>query len=214
MKNKILLTLVTGTLMCLTLLASQEINDNSIPAVKRTTIEGQGHLKVENGDIKTCAGEKVFLLSKDDSITLQDISKKMKKVQTTLNCISWKKDKFVDYAVDYQNLLEKYPDLNVTHTGSMTQYHKALLAVKELESDRFKAILDKKLAETVCEINGNFLFNNIPHGEYGIITWIRWEESIPNIDKPGDFKAMTLHDVHAIVQVNEFLQKVNVTDIK
>lgn len=174
--------------------------------IKKTTIEGQGFLKTRGGDVKTCAGELVFLYKKDDY-------KKLAKERIIEN--------FRDHGKQYENgtntnyyyskivndiakLQELYPQLNIRSIYQKDTFNEDIDKVKNYELGQIAKLgtISKPVLESQCDATGNFNFKNIPFGDYGIVTTVTWTNG----------ESIQGGEVGKEITVSDTLQKVFVTD--
>lgn len=109
-------------------------------------ISGQGFLKTKGGDVKTCAGNSVYLNiagNHDDYVLAYGIYK---------------------LSVENQNLSAK-----ILNTRDVEDSEEV-----KVKRNNLANIPKNKYYETVCDAQGNFKFKNIKNGTYNIGTTVEW----------------------------------------
>lgn len=109
-------------------------------------ISGQGFLKTKGGDVKTCAGNSVYLNiagNQDDYVLAYSLYKSSIKIQ---------------------KLMEKINNINNVEDSEEVK----------IKRNKLNNISKSKYYETQCDAQGNFKFKNIKNGTYNIGTTVEW----------------------------------------
>lgn len=124
--------------------------------VNSAEITGQGFIKTNYGKVFTCSGERVYLTSDSDaSHYLSGLSlsySQLSYLKTAKKII--RGEKFIKEAE--VELLQEYNSI-------------------EKEKDIIeKQVKEGKILTTTCDAQGNFVFNDLPIGDYLIATTVNW----------------------------------------
>lgn len=149
-------------------------------------IIGQAFLKTKGGDIKTCAGNEVYL----------ELSSGSKWLHTL---IMSERAKRLAYSAAY--LSELNEKLGKDNTDTLADMHRFTDDYKKYSLEHIKAN-KKSVFTTLCDAQGNFEFKNIKNGKYLIATKVEWEV--------GDETQGGLID--KILDINQKKQKVILTE--
>lgn len=182
-KKLLLFWIASGLLLSLPLYA---VNTPKKPKIITATLTGQGFLKTQSGDVKTCAGNEVYLEPYTDEK-------------------NWTYQKIVydKYAETIgKNFEIKLAKLYV-ETGDNSYYKKSQekpLEVIPIEYD-YRTLSDKFVLKTQCDATGNFEFTDLKQGKYIIATEVTWKTDTWQ----GGY-------VSKIIDINQTKQKVFLTE--
>lgn len=109
-------------------------------------ISGQGFLKTKGGDVKTCAGNSVYL-----------------------NVAGNENDYVLAYGIYQKSLSIQNLTAKILNTNNVEDSEEVKIKRNELSN-----IPKNKYYETVCDAQGNFKFKNIKSGTYNIGTTVEW----------------------------------------
>jgi len=121
-----------------------------------TDVIGQGFIKQHNGHVITCAGNKVYLESKNTPLSQSIINATIK-----LN--------------GQQTRLTRFKNaVNSGYPGYKEKYKDALKVMSLYKKEADAIIKQKKFEETLCDSGGNFEFFDITPGDYTLGTVVEW----------------------------------------
>ncbi|MDD5211463.1 MAG: hypothetical protein PHV62_03545 [Sulfuricurvum sp.] len=150
MKKLLLFGITSGLLLSSPIYAAKV---SKVPDIITSTITGQGFLKTQGGDVKTCAGNEVYLEPSKggnewvSSLILSESSLKTAEVMEKLvNAGMYTKEELTASIAKWT----KYSDLHMNASR-------------------------KSVLSTHCDSQGNFEFNNIKNGSYAIATRVEWQ---------------------------------------
>lgn len=232
--RKFYMLIATATLLSIPVCAATKAKSSlavkasivQIPVVKTTTIEGQGFLKTQAGEIKTCAGELISLYSKDDYMKFLGKEIYLKKMQqfeeyvrvaesekkndgTTLQ--SYYRDQAYAAAKELSN---DYSQLDIGKFYRYDAFKEDIKKAKDFEIKKLSDLGDtyKVIVQSQCDASGNFSFKNIPFGSYGVVTSVTWSRVVvPKYIAP--YTVLEGGKVGKEVVVDENLQKVFIVDL-
>lgn len=183
MKKLLLFGITSGLLLSSPIYAAKVSKASEIVT---STITGQGFLKTQGGDVKTCAGNEVYL-------------------EPYIDQKNWTYQKVAAYKHDIvvmKNLDIKFAKI-LASTGNSGAYKKSqekLLEEIPLEYD-YRTLSDSLVQKTQCDAGGNFEFSNLKQGKYIIATKVEWKAE--NLE--GGY-------VSKIIDINQTKQKVFLTE--
>ena len=186
MKKLLLFGITSGLLLSSPIYAAKVAKVAKASEIVTSTITGQGFLKTQGGDVKTCAGNEVYLepFKDEKNWTYQKIAA----------------DKLV-VAIS-NNLSIKLAKLMVS-SGDNSDYKKSQEKPCEVVQPAYdyKTLDDSLVQKTQCDAGGNFEFTNLKQCKYIIATEVRWKV----IDWEGGY-------VSKIIDINQTKQKVFLTE--
>lgn len=147
-------------------------------------ITGQGFLKTQGGDVKTCAGNEVYLEpSNKEWVSSLLLSESARSVAETAAALA-----------------DSQKRLGTDTTATEEEIDKHMEQWKKNYAIHLNAS-NKSVLTTMCDAQGNFEFNNIKKGNYAIATRVEW--------KVGDEKQGGV--VGDFIDINQKKQKVFLT---
>lgn len=185
MKTLLLFGITSGLLLSSPIYAAKV---SKVPDIMTSTITGQGFLKTQGGDVKTCAGNEVYLepFIDEKNWTYQKVIAAKRGEAAIKNFSIFSAKRIVSSGMgdkkDYRESREK--------------------PVEEIESKYdYRTLSDNLVLKTQCDAGGNFEFTNLKQGKYIIATKVTW--------KTDEWQGGSLSK---IIEVNQDKQKVFLTE--
>lgn len=161
MKKLLLFGITSGLLLSSPIYAAKVSKASEIVT---STIIGQGFLKTQGGDVKTCAGNDVYLEQYIDEKNW--VYQKVQAEKADIAILT-------NYMIE---LAKQGVEAGIYDKWSLEGKRSRKSKVAEIKPEyNYKTLDDLSVLKTQCDANGNFEFIGLKKGKYIIATKITWK---------------------------------------